>query len=216
MFGAGRALICACIAATPTSTPTSTSAPATTQARIDNPEPHRPTRLADNPSPSSPARRQSGPSTSPKGFHAELVAEEPMVQHPVAMAFDPDGRLWVCEMRGYMPDPEGNGEKKPRPGGSRSSKTPTATGGWTNRPSSSTSWSCRARSRLARDGLLVAAPPKLLFCRDTDGDGKADEQTVIATDFGGLLEQSGEPGQRPAATAWTTGSTAQSTTSALH
>ena len=36
-----------------------------------------------------------------------------MVQHPVAMAFDPDGRLWVVEMRGYMPDPEGHGEDKP-------------------------------------------------------------------------------------------------------
>src|SRR3954466_1793326 len=49
----------------------------------------------------------------PPGFRAEVVAAEPMVQHPVAMAFDPDGRLFVAKMRGYMPDTEGWGENKP-------------------------------------------------------------------------------------------------------
>src|SRR4051812_1144681 len=49
----------------------------------------------------------------PDGFRAEVVASEPMVQHPVAMTFDPDGRIWVVEMRGYMPTPEGKGEDQP-------------------------------------------------------------------------------------------------------
>src|SRR5690349_13847594 len=35
----------------------------------------------------------------PPGFHAEVVAQDPMIQHPVALAFDPDGRIWVVEMR---------------------------------------------------------------------------------------------------------------------
>jgi hypothetical protein len=39
----------------------------------------------------------------PPGFRAEVVAAEPLVQQPVAMRFDPDGRIWVVEMRGYMP-----------------------------------------------------------------------------------------------------------------
>ena len=47
------------------------------------------------------------------GYHVELVAAEPLVHDPVAITFDPDGRLWVCEMRGYMPDVDGNGEKEP-------------------------------------------------------------------------------------------------------
>src|SRR5687768_9869802 len=38
----------------------------------------------------------------PPGFRAEVVAAEPLVQQPVAMEFDPDGRIWVVEMRGYM------------------------------------------------------------------------------------------------------------------
>src|SRR5688572_3475300 len=49
----------------------------------------------------------------PPGFRAEVVAAEPLVQQPVAMEFDPDGRLWVVEMRGYMPTAEGTGEDEP-------------------------------------------------------------------------------------------------------
>src|SRR5438270_767944 len=48
----------------------------------------------------------------PPGFRMEVVACEPLVEHPVAMSFDADGRAWVAEMRGYMPDVAGNGEDK--------------------------------------------------------------------------------------------------------
>src|SRR5678815_188312 len=44
------------------------------------------------------------------GFRIELVASEPLVEAPVAMAFDPDGRIWVVEMRGFMPNVDGRGE----------------------------------------------------------------------------------------------------------
>jgi mono/diheme cytochrome c family protein/glucose/arabinose dehydrogenase len=47
------------------------------------------------------------------GYRVELVASEPLVHDPVAMTFDPDGRIWVCEMRGFMPDVDGKGEKEP-------------------------------------------------------------------------------------------------------
>lgn len=48
-----------------------------------------------------------------EGFELQLVASEPLVHDPVCMAWDGDGRLWVCEMRGYMPDVDGNGEDEP-------------------------------------------------------------------------------------------------------
>ncbi|MEK6480535.1 c-type cytochrome [Catalinimonas sp. 4WD22] len=47
------------------------------------------------------------------GFRIELVASEPLINDPVAMTFDSKGRIWVAEMRGYMPDIEGNGENEP-------------------------------------------------------------------------------------------------------
>src|ERR1044071_6167605 len=36
-----------------------------------------------------------------RGFHLELVAAEPLVVDPIAMAFDEQGRLYVVEMRDY-------------------------------------------------------------------------------------------------------------------
>src|SRR5262249_12902974 len=36
-----------------------------------------------------------------KGFHLELVAAEPLVTDPIALAFDEDGRLFVVEMNDY-------------------------------------------------------------------------------------------------------------------
>src|SRR5215467_5408048 len=38
------------------------------------------------------------------GYRVECIAAEPLVHDPIAMSIDPDGRLWVCEMRGFMPD----------------------------------------------------------------------------------------------------------------
>ena len=49
----------------------------------------------------------------PPGYRLELVASEPLVADPVWMDIDPDGRLWVVEMRGFMPNFEGTGEDAP-------------------------------------------------------------------------------------------------------
>ena len=58
----------------------------------------------------------------PPGYRLELVVSEPMVQDPIAVDFDPDGRMYVIEMVGYMQDrqnarlmgmkPTGNGRRE--------------------------------------------------------------------------------------------------------
>lgn len=48
------------------------------------------------------------------GFTIEAVAAEPLVEEPVCLDFDSTGRLWVCEMRGFMPDIDGKGESTPQ------------------------------------------------------------------------------------------------------
>ena len=106
-----------------------------------------------------------------------------MVQHPVAMTFAPDGRLWVVEMRGYMPDVDGTGEGKPNgrisvlediDGDGRMDKSTVFLDGLV----------LPRAIGLVRDGALVAVPPNLLFCRDTNGDGVSDQRRVIAEDYG--------------------------------
>jgi len=44
------------------------------------------------------------------GFVIEPVAAEPFVDMPCMMKFDSDGRMWICELVGYMPDIDGTGE----------------------------------------------------------------------------------------------------------
>lgn len=50
--------------------------------------------------PRSPAAALADFSLTP-GYRIELVASEPQIVDPVAMAFDSQGRLWVVEMRDY-------------------------------------------------------------------------------------------------------------------
>ncbi|MSU65688.1 MAG: c-type cytochrome [Opitutus sp.] len=117
------------------------------------------------------------------GYRLELAAADPLVQDPVAIAFGVDGRMWVVEMRGYMADVEGNGEDlavgrivvlTDRDGDGRFD----------------TSTVFLDRLVLPRailpvaDGVLVGAPPELVFWRDTDGDGQADKKIVVAADYG--------------------------------
>lgn len=47
------------------------------------------------------------------GFELELAASEPLLEAPVAMDFDNQGRMWVAEMRGFMRDLAGNNEDAP-------------------------------------------------------------------------------------------------------
>ncbi len=47
------------------------------------------------------------------GFEIQLAASEPLIEAPVVMDFDNQGRMWVVEMRGYMPNLAGTGEEVP-------------------------------------------------------------------------------------------------------
>ena len=49
----------------------------------------------------------------PPGYHLELVASEPAIISPVVCVWDGNGRMYVAEMRSYMLDVNGAGEKQP-------------------------------------------------------------------------------------------------------
>jgi putative membrane-bound dehydrogenase-like protein len=116
------------------------------------------------------------------GFKIELVACEPQIVDPVAMAFDQDGRLYVAEMRGYPNGGFGTGKitsgsiklLEDRDGdGFYETATTFADG--LRFPMSIQPW---------KKGILVAVAPDLMYMEDTDGDGKADVKKIHYTGFG--------------------------------
>lgn len=120
-----------------------------------------------------------------KGFRIELVACEPMIESPIAMSFDDQGRLYVCEMRGYMHDLEGAGEKEPT--GRVSLLEDTDGDGRMDKATAFLDKVVMPRAVMAvNGGALIAVPPNLFFCKDTDSDGVADVRDIVATDFGTL------------------------------
>ncbi len=119
------------------------------------------------------------------GLRVELVASEPLVVDPVVATFDGEGRLWVCEMRGYMPNVDGEGERTPN--GVIAVLEDTDGDGRMDRRTSFLDELVLPRAVFpCEDGALVIVPPRLLFARDTDGDGRADEIETIADGMGGI------------------------------
>lgn len=118
-------------------------------------------------------------------FRLELVAAEPMVEAPVAMSFDEDGRAWVVEMRAFMRDTEGT--KELEPSGRIVVLEDTDHDGRMDRRRVFLDGLVLPRAVApCHGGALVIAPPDLIFARDTDGDGKADERRVLMTGLGGI------------------------------
>lgn len=113
------------------------------------------------------------------GFRLELVAAEPLVNDPVAIAWDEDGRLYAVEMRAYMPDVDGNGEDEPI--GRIVVLEDIDDDGVMDKSTVAMDGLVLPRAvAIVKGGLLVAEPPTLWFCEDLDGDLKVDKKTKIA------------------------------------
>lgn len=114
------------------------------------------------------------------GLKVELVAAEPLVVDPVAVAWDEKGRMYVVEDRGY---PTGPGKGKPPLGqvvlledtdgdGKYDKRTVFADG--LTFPNGVMPWN---------GGVYVTCAPYLYYFKDTDGDGKADVKEIVFKGF---------------------------------
>src|SRR5581483_9946042 len=116
----------------------------------------------------------------PPGLRLELVAAEPVVQSPVAMAFDPQGRLWVVEMRDY---PNGPGPGQPPQGRLRILEDRDGDGYYEHGSTFADNLLFANGLLLWKDGAIVTAAPHIARLRDTDGDGQADRRDVLYEGF---------------------------------
>ena len=119
----------------------------------------------------------------PPGYHLELVAAEPLVRDPVEIEFDAQGRMWVVEMRTYMPNMEGEGEGEPR-GKIVVLDDTTGDGRMDTRTVYMDNLVLPRAIQVLDDGALVGEPPHLWATRDTTGDLRADARREIRNDYG--------------------------------
>ncbi len=117
--------------------------------------------------------------TVPDGFRVELVAAEPDLMNPVAMAFDERGRIWVTESFEYPRHEPGPGRDRIKiledtNGDGRADSVKIFADGL-NIPSG---------IAIGHGGVWVANAPDILFLQDTDGDDRADKTEVVVTGFG--------------------------------
>jgi len=114
------------------------------------------------------------------GLKVELVASEPLIESPVALAFDERGRLFVAENRGY---PTGPGEGRPPIGRIALLHDDDGDGAMDRRSTFAENLTYPNGLLPWEGGLIVTCAPEILFLRDTDGDGKADERKVLFNGF---------------------------------
>lgn len=114
------------------------------------------------------------------GLRIELVAAEPIIESPVAMAFDERGRLFVAENRGY---PTGPGEGQPPAGRIALLEDADGDGRFEKRTDFVTGLSFPNGVMPWKRGLIVTCSPDVLYFKDTDGDGRADDRKVLFTGF---------------------------------
>lgn len=110
-------------------------------------------------------------------LRVELVASEPQVESPCAMAFDDQGRLFVAENRGYpRTDDPPQGRivmlESTKHDGHYDKSTVFAEG--LTYPNGVLPWN---------GGLIVTCAPDVYFLKDTKGTGHADEKRVLLTGF---------------------------------
>lgn len=149
-------------------------------------------RSSEGPSPPKSPEEELATFQLEPGFKAMLVASEPMVQDPVVMSFDEDGRLWVVEMRGFMSDIDGTKEKERN--GRISILEDTDGDGQMDVSTIYIDSLVMPRAlAIVSGGALIAENESLWLTQDLDGDLHADTKILIDSTYAGsaMPEHSG-------------------------
>ncbi len=122
----------------------------------------------------------------PPGYRLELVASEPMIEEPIFIDWDADGRLWVIEQRSYMRDLLATDERAPI---DRVSVLEDTNGdGKMDKKTIFMDGLVQPRALKVLDrGVLIGEPPNLWLARDTDGDLRSDTKELVLDTYGTAL-----------------------------
>ncbi|MCO5240189.1 MAG: c-type cytochrome [Chitinophagaceae bacterium] len=119
----------------------------------------------------------------PEGYRLELVASEPLIEEPVAIVWDGNGRMYVAEMRTYMQDINATNENDPV---SRVIRLEDTDGdGKMDKRTVFIDSLVLPRMILTLDDRLIVQETyscNLYAYRDSDNDGIADEKVQVYHD----------------------------------
>ena len=102
------------------------------------------------------------------GFAIEAVAAEPLIEDPVAITWDEAGNLYAAEMRGFMPDTYGTGQTA-AVGAVVRLTDQDGDGVYDRREVLADQLVLPRAVAIVNEGLLIAEPPNLWLCPNTDG-----------------------------------------------
>jgi mono/diheme cytochrome c family protein/glucose/arabinose dehydrogenase len=132
----------------------------------------------------------------PPGYRIEPVLADPLIESPVGVTFDGNGRMYVLEMRSYMQDAEGSNSRAPI---SRISRHEDTNGDGTY--DRSTVFADKlVLPRIAfplQDGVILVLETDnrdLYKYSDTDGDGAVDRKALFYAGFGRVTNMEWQPG----------------------
>jgi mono/diheme cytochrome c family protein len=121
----------------------------------------------------------------PPGYSVELVASEPLVQDPVAIDWDPAGRLWVVEMAGYMRNISG-ANARDAVGRVVVLQDENGDGRMDTRTVFADGLVLARAVKVLDRGVLVGEPPNAWLMRDTNGDLRMDTKELVTNQYGRL------------------------------
>ena len=157
--------------------------PVITNTISESKEPVKPEIIA-NPSPAYLSPEESMKSFNlPEGYKLELVASESMLNEPVAIAWDGNGKMYVAEMCTYMQDVDGTGTKEPL--GKILLLEDTDNDGKMDKKTVYIDSLVLPRMILPLDDRLLVNETytyDLWSYKDTNGDGTADEKILLYDD----------------------------------
>jgi glucose/arabinose dehydrogenase/mono/diheme cytochrome c family protein len=132
----------------------------------------------------------------PPGYRIEPVLTDPLIEDPVGVTFDGNGRMYVLEMRSYMQDADGSNSRAPISRISRHEDT-DGDGTYDRHTVFADKMVMPRMAFPLEDGVILALETDnrdMFKYTDTNGDGVADKKEVFYPNVGRVTNMEWQPG----------------------